>query len=98
MGGIEGVLNEKSDLLRGLPSDGTAVIPQGCRFRNELAAASQVRTVDLTGGAPEMNPHFRRLVEGMAASPGGLDGSRVGDSMPSSCRLSTQGNGSGDGR
>ena len=33
----------------------------------ELAAASQVRTVDLTGGAPEMNPHFRRLVQGMAA-------------------------------
>jgi len=33
----------------------------------ELAGASQVRTVDLTGGAPEMNPHFRRLVEGMAA-------------------------------
>ncbi len=33
----------------------------------ELAAASPVRTVDLTGGAPEMNPHFRRLVEGMAA-------------------------------
>ena len=33
----------------------------------ELAAASRVRTVDLTGGAPEMNPHFRRLVEGMAA-------------------------------
>jgi radical SAM/Cys-rich protein len=32
-----------------------------------LAAASRVDTVDLTGGAPEMNPHFRRLVSGMAA-------------------------------
>jgi radical SAM/Cys-rich protein len=33
----------------------------------ELARAEQVRTVDLTGGAPEMNPHFRHLVEGVAA-------------------------------
>jgi radical SAM/Cys-rich protein len=32
-----------------------------------LAASPQVRTVDLTGGAPEMNPHFRRLVAGVAA-------------------------------
>lgn len=40
MGSIEGVLDEKSDLLRGLPSDGTAVIPQGCRFREELTSAS----------------------------------------------------------
>src|SRR3990167_1639858 len=27
-----------------------------------LTAQSQVRTLDLTGGAPEMNPHFRHLV------------------------------------
>ena len=27
-----------------------------------LADATDVHTVDLTGGAPEMNPHFRRLV------------------------------------
>lgn len=33
----------------------------------ELAGASQVNTVDLTGGAPEMNPHFRHLVEAMTA-------------------------------
>jgi radical SAM/Cys-rich protein len=26
-----------------------------------------VETVDLTGGAPELNPHFRELVEGMTA-------------------------------
>jgi len=25
----------------------------------EFLAASSVRTLDLTGGAPEMNPHFR---------------------------------------
>ncbi len=29
-----------------------------------LAADSAIRTVDLTGGAPELNPHFRQLVEG----------------------------------
>lgn len=28
-----------------------------------LRAQPQVRTLDLTGGAPEMNPHFRTLVE-----------------------------------
>lgn len=28
-----------------------------------LTAQPQVRTLDLTGGAPEMNPHFRYLVE-----------------------------------
>ena len=28
-----------------------------------LRAQPQVRTLDLTGGAPEMNPHFRYLVE-----------------------------------
>jgi radical SAM/Cys-rich protein len=28
-----------------------------------LAAQPAITTVDLTGGAPEMNPHFRRLVE-----------------------------------
>ena len=31
----------------------------------ELAAAPPIETVDLTGGAPEMNPHFRRLVEAL---------------------------------
>ncbi len=29
-----------------------------------LAASPQVATLDLTGGAPELNPHFRRLVAG----------------------------------
>jgi len=28
----------------------------------EYLAARQIRTLDLTGGAPEMNPHFRHLV------------------------------------
>ena len=37
------------------------------RLLELVAASHQVRTVDLTGGAPEMNPHFRRLVEGMVA-------------------------------
>jgi len=32
-----------------------------------LAASPTVRTVDITGGAPEMNPAFRRLVEGARA-------------------------------
>ena len=32
-----------------------------------LAAHPQIHTVDLTGGAPEMNPHFRHLVESLAA-------------------------------
>lgn len=32
------------------------------RLLELLARAPQVHTVDLTGGAPEMNPHFRRLV------------------------------------
>ncbi|MFD2453859.1 radical SAM protein [Ideonella paludis] len=27
-----------------------------------LAANPSLRTLDLTGGAPELNPHFRRLV------------------------------------
>ena len=45
MESIEGVLEEKSDLLRGLPADGTAVIPQGCRFREELASASNAPVV-----------------------------------------------------
>ncbi len=31
------------------------------RHRNDMG----VRTVDLTGGAPEMNPHFRRLVDAL---------------------------------
>ena len=29
--------------------------------------AAGVKTLDLTGGAPELNPHFRRLVEGARA-------------------------------
>lgn len=28
----------------------------------EFAVEQQIKTLDLTGGAPEMNPHFRRLV------------------------------------
>ena len=32
-----------------------------------LEASPSVRTVDLTGGAPELNPQFRFLVEGAAA-------------------------------
>ena len=28
----------------------------------------QIRTLDLTGGSPEMNPHFRRLVQTARAS------------------------------
>ena len=32
------------------------------RLLDLLATAPEVHTVDLTGGAPEMNPHFRRLV------------------------------------
>ncbi len=32
----------------------------------EVARRSQVKTVDLTGGAPEMNPNFRWLVEQLA--------------------------------
>jgi radical SAM/Cys-rich protein len=32
-----------------------------------LAAREAVETVDITGGAPELNPHFRELVEGMTA-------------------------------
>ncbi|MDQ6960849.1 MAG: radical SAM protein, partial [Mariprofundaceae bacterium] len=30
----------------------------------EFLAASSVETLDLTGGAPEMNPHFRDIVKG----------------------------------
>jgi len=30
----------------------------------EFLAASSVETLDLTGGAPEMNPHFREIVKG----------------------------------
>ena len=33
----------------------------------EWARNAQVRSVDLTGGAPEMNPHFRQLVESFQA-------------------------------
>src|SRR5438552_18031627 len=32
------------------------------RVLDVLAASSGVTIVDLTGGAPELNPHFRRLV------------------------------------
>lgn len=32
-----------------------------------LAAAPNVTTVDITGGAPELHPHFRRLVAGARA-------------------------------
>lgn len=32
-----------------------------------LAANSSMRTLDITGGAPELNPSFRRLVEGARA-------------------------------
>ena len=37
------------------------------RILELLANAPQVRTVDLTGGAPEMNPHFRTLVRASRA-------------------------------
>ncbi|HEY4998908.1 MAG TPA: arsenosugar biosynthesis radical SAM (seleno)protein ArsS [Usitatibacter sp.] len=33
----------------------------------EYLAASSAATLDLTGGAPELNPHFRRLVSGARA-------------------------------
>ena len=40
-----------------------------------LAASPGVRTLDLTGGAPEMNPHFRMLVrEARRTSPAGAGG------------------------
>ena len=32
------------------------------RLLDLVAATPEVRTIDLTGGAPEMNPHFRRFV------------------------------------
>lgn len=32
-----------------------------------LATAPQIHTLDITGGAPELNPNFRRLVEGARA-------------------------------
>jgi radical SAM/Cys-rich protein len=34
------------------------------RLLELLAASPRVEVLDLTGGAPEMNPHFRRLVQG----------------------------------
>ena len=37
------------------------------RVREVIAASGGVRTVDLTGGAPELNPNFRYLVEGARA-------------------------------
>ena len=32
-----------------------------------FAARQRIRTIDITGGAPELNPHFRRLVTGARA-------------------------------
>lgn len=37
------------------------------RLLELLAASPEVEVLDLTGGAPEMNPHFRRLVTGARA-------------------------------
>ncbi|TAN08243.1 MAG: radical SAM/Cys-rich domain protein [Rhodanobacteraceae bacterium] len=37
------------------------------RILELLAGAASVHTVDLTGGAPELNPHFRELVRGARA-------------------------------
>lgn len=43
----------------------TEIMPEAVvsRLLELLAASPQIRTVDLTGGAPELNPHFRALVE-----------------------------------
>ncbi len=38
------------------------------RILRVLAASPGVATVDVTGGAPELNPHFRRLVNGSLAA------------------------------
>jgi UDP-N-acetylmuramoyl-tripeptide--D-alanyl-D-alanine ligase len=45
LGSLEGVLAEKSDLLKGLPPNGTAVIPQDSRFREELVGSSNAPVV-----------------------------------------------------
>ncbi|GMV66755.1 MAG: UDP-N-acetylmuramoyl-tripeptide--D-alanyl-D-alanine ligase [Candidatus Omnitrophica bacterium] len=45
MGSIEGVFREKSELLKGLPPDGKAVIPQGSRFREDLAAVTEAGVI-----------------------------------------------------
>jgi len=37
------------------------------KILNILAESPEIKTVDLTGGAPEMNPHFRWFVEGISA-------------------------------
>lgn len=37
-----------------------------------LVKAEQIRTVDITGGSPEMNPHFRRLVRGVRSMGRGV--------------------------
>lgn len=37
------------------------------RLLDLLAAAPHIDTVDITGGAPELNPHFRRFVTGIRA-------------------------------
>jgi len=43
-----------------------------------LAASPSIHTVDLTGGAPELNPHFRRLV---------ADSRRMGKEVIDRCNL-----------
>lgn len=37
------------------------------RVLTVLAASGSITTVDITGGAPELNPNFRRIVEGSTA-------------------------------
>lgn len=44
----------------------------------DVLAAKDIRTLDLTGGAPELNPHFRRLVR-QARCLGGHGGVHVMD-------------------
>jgi radical SAM/Cys-rich protein len=48
------------------------------RLLELLAAAPGIRTVDITGGAPELNPHFRQLV---------LGARRLGRSVIDRCNL-----------
>lgn len=45
LGDVEGVLAEKSDLLRGLPENGTAVVPRDSPFREDLVTASSAPVV-----------------------------------------------------
>jgi len=44
----------------------------------DWARRARIRSVDITGGAPEINPHFRRLVDGALA---------IGASVKSRCNL-----------